>query len=470
MIYPRRKLWERCMAAARLGVYKAWLILLCLLVLDVCFGPRAHAQTACSVTTSDRTQFVQMCAIHHEYCTGINAWKYNCQTGSCTWNGAQWPACIMVDVRNTPPTHVFQSPFALVGGCPSAGTQGPSIESVGGGIPEGGACHNGCGLESASPRACVETVAFGRTETICREETDYTGDLCIPGSQSPEVDPSDEAESCEGSTCITVENSPPQVCLSLGGQQICAPVEIPTQAGCNAGASGAICVSSGSGTQPPYPPSPPYPANPQQPPIGTGTSSANGNPGANWAAYGSPEPGDTCPPENPDCVNNPGGTGGNGGTGTCDPAVETCDPEGDERTASTGTCGSEETPPQCSGDEIDCAVLHNAWRIRCALTGEALERSSYMASDDFAEVGGIATVLDDQFGNGIAAGELSQTRFGGTVGGSSSCPMLPDVTLPNGTVVPSITAHCELGWFRYAMLAFAWIVAARIVGRAVTGG
>jgi hypothetical protein len=55
------------------------------------------------------------------------------------------------------------------------------------------------------------------------------------------------------------------------------------------------------------------------------------------------------------------GGGGSGGNGTCDPSKTTCAPKGSATTMSCIT----KTPPSCSGDALQCAMIIQQWKSTC---------------------------------------------------------------------------------------------------------
>lgn len=114
-----------------------------------------------------------------------------------------------------------------------------------------------------------------------------------------------------------------------------------------------------------------------------------------------------------------------GGTGADGAAPEEGD-DGDGDSAGGGaTCAA---APSCSGDAINCAVLDQAWRIRCA------NDSNDNGMDDWLEPkeGDGALPDDGQDGEpGTGEKEISASLIEmGGFGGSRSCPALGSINIP----------------------------------------
>lgn len=142
-----------------------------------------------------------------------------------------------------------------------------------------------------------------------------------------------------------------------------------------------------------------------------------------------------------------------------------CKEEGD-KTASGGTgC---DVPPTCSGDAIQCAVLHQQWKNRCetAKLNEALGEGSALANE-LAGVGETAMTGDPLDRTSITdtidvSGQISTEKFlsGGCIPDKviSGLPMGKTMTIPFTLICPYIE------YFGFAMIALAMLGAARITG------
>lgn len=135
--------------------------------------------------------------------------------------------------------------------------------------------------------------------------------------------------------------------------------------------------------------------------------------------------------------------------------------EQEEKTFAGGqTCGA---PPTCSGDPIQCGLAQQQWRTRCVEQSEIDQK----ISDIQSEIAG-----DSRFNNiWDSAEEIDLSSDLGTSPGgflSSSCPS--DISINTSVVnftVP-LTPFCDLaGFLRPLVIAMAWLMAVRIVGRAI---
>jgi hypothetical protein len=148
------------------------------------------------------------------------------------------------------------------------------------------------------------------------------------------------------------------------------------------------------------------------------------------------------------------GTGTGTGSGTCDPAVQNCG-----GSASGGeTC---ETAPTCSGDAIQCALLHQTWLDRC----KGIDSSF---ANKYASAAAGEGVVDPSAASVVNVSSL----FGG---GSSetipaACPADKTIATPWGAFVLPMYPVCYLAEiFGYLNVLMALFGAGRILA-SVGGG
>lgn len=441
----------------------------------------------CGDLRPTRESFSAACEVMREQAQNDpNTFSY--QTGSCDAGGVAGFGVVPACGRgwSGSPAHFW---IGFTGTCPN-GDAGPNIEdSLGPGESMPGShCNGPCKIQNDACTS-VGPLPDGSTSIVC--QTSYTGETCIPGGSAPEPEV-DEPGTCNSGAevngqCVDIDdfdsdgssqNGEPNICL--GGRDLCneTPPNPNHSADCSVGSNGAICV--GNPNEPgsaPAPPSPPYP--PGQDPDWSGTSNGGGGP-TPVDIYGPPETGDAGPPdENGNCpagtTNNGGmcqcpnnqtwngtnchGDDGNGEDGVCDETVpDDPDCQDGERTAEYGTCG--ETPPACSGDEIDCSILRQTWATRCALTGSDAPPEVDLEEDPLQQYGGaesfFETVGGDD-GNGPNGLDYSGFLSGG------SCPAAPMLPAFRGQSLVIPPVWCDLGWVYYIILGIATFIAARIV-------
>jgi hypothetical protein len=138
---------------------------------------------------------------------------------------------------------------------------------------------------------------------------------------------------------------------------------------------------------------------------------------------------------------------------------DTDDDDGGSATASN-TC---KTPPACSGDPFQCAILNQQWIDSCALRAlptadeSAAFDAKIQAQKDSLDAN--QKTLDDGVSSLVSSFESSATSSAG-----GKC--FEDKTIPvNGIsfTLPFSQVCPYLEWFRYAVLAVAYLISLRIV-------
>lgn len=158
------------------------------------------------------------------------------------------------------------------------------------------------------------------------------------------------------------------------------------------------------------------------------------------------------------------GTGTGGGTGNGNGDGEG---EGSGGTASTSdTCAA---PPPCDGDPFQCAILQQAHIDTCKLMAPADDATKAEWDAKIAQANADAdahqSTMDSQV-NTLLSGFQSSTGGGGA-GGGKCLPDVP-VAVMGHTVTMEFSKTCDsISFIRMALLAMAYLVAARIVFKEV---
>ena len=185
----------------------------------------------------------------------------------------------------------------------------------------------------------------------------------------------------------------------------------------------------------------------------------------------------------------PPGGGGTTPPGSCDPAKETCPAAGGGQ-----TCGA---APSCTGDPVNCQVLFQAWKTRCAVEGVPVSSGSCgsaapacvgsnvlcaiaererlhkcdlikQQSDYSASLSAAASESDglegieatDIFADGDPDDlQLDQGMFGGTGGGMCATGL----TLGGKPFVFPAELYIFLSWLKALLIFIAYIWAAEMV-------
>lgn len=158
-----------------------------------------------------------------------------------------------------------------------------------------------------------------------------------------------------------------------------------------------------------------------------------------------------------------------GGTSTSSSCTGSCKSDGtadedtDEDQGSASASDTCKTPPACSGDPFQCAILNQQWIDSCAL--RALPTSDQAAAFDAKIQAQRDALSANQADLDSSVGSLV-SNFESAATASTGGKCFEDKTIPvNGYsfVLPFSQACPYLEWFRYAVLATAYLIALRIV-------
>lgn len=412
----------------------------------------------CNAVVDDPIAYRDGCAIYQEVCDQSNGEAF-CQNGSCQSDGLGYPACMWGVVEDG---HIV-SALGFSGECPAEGADGPVIGfGVGNGEqPPDTGCSNSCLVETGSC-TCIPRRDGGGEYCAC--DSTHTGEVCTD-AESPDNPPEEPCEDCpfpeDGDEDNSQSPMSPQVCIGPLCNEI--PPNPEADVDCERNPNNALCVGApgengGSPTPPPHP-GPPYP--PTQAPQWS-TSSSNGPNSTPIEVYGPPnDPGveigpEGCPPgtiQVGEFCNCPEGSGGWNGSECEDGDGEGGDGDGDRR-ASYGNCSG---PPSCSGDEIDCSIVHQTWRTRCALWGDRPAPVIDLETDPFAAYGGAESLFVESEATGPETLDFSGMGLG------SSCPQLPPISV-RGQSITFPHVWCDLGWVGNITIFIALLIAGRILG------
>lgn len=159
-------------------------------------------------------------------------------------------------------------------------------------------------------------------------------------------------------------------------------------------------------------------------------------------------------------------TGGTSTSSTCTGSCKsdgTADEDTDEDEGSASASDTCKTPPACSGDPFQCAILNQQWIDSCAL--RALPTTDQAAAFDAKiqaqkdALDANQKSLDDGVGSLVASFESSAST-------STGGKCFEDKTFSTNGIsftLPFSQACPYLEWFRYAVLAVAYLIALRIV-------
>lgn len=159
------------------------------------------------------------------------------------------------------------------------------------------------------------------------------------------------------------------------------------------------------------------------------------------------------------------GTGtGSGGDGTC--TGDNCGEGGDGTASTSDTCAA---PPACDGDPFLCAILKQDHIDTCKLmaaptSAEMADLDAKIASER-AKVDANQSAMDSQV-NTLLSGFQGSTGGSGT-GGGKCLPDVPFSVMGHGMQIEFSKACDSISFIRLAILAMAYLFAARIVFREV---
>ncbi|MFS2123367.1 virulence factor TspB C-terminal domain-related protein [Pseudomonas sp. Pseusp97] len=163
------------------------------------------------------------------------------------------------------------------------------------------------------------------------------------------------------------------------------------------------------------------------------------------------------------------GGGGNGGKGddttNCDPAT---DPKACEGGSTDGGGKKCDAPIQCDGDAVMCAILQQQHKDTCELMAEPSdEEKSKFEQDKAAEISKVDALQDelDDKASGLFAdfqAKATGNQYGGQCLADKSLEVFgATFTLPLSKICPYLVL------LRYALIAMAYLAAARIVSRGI---
>lgn len=151
--------------------------------------------------------------------------------------------------------------------------------------------------------------------------------------------------------------------------------------------------------------------------------------------------------------NGAGGDGGDGGDGVPGDGGDGGDDEGEQGQASGGTCGAGWT---CSGDAIQCAVLSEAHKQRCALEGDG---NNDLTGDEEGMGDGIGDLFGGEGGGGSVLDVL-----GDRLAGAPACPQDPEVSAFGKSIKLPLSKVCPyLQLVGTLFLAFAYLFAVKVM-------
>lgn len=162
-----------------------------------------------------------------------------------------------------------------------------------------------------------------------------------------------------------------------------------------------------------------------------------------------------------------GGGGGNKGKGdettNCDPAT---DPKACEGGSTDGGGKKCDAPIQCDGDAVMCAILQQQHKDTCELMAEpSAEEKAKFDQDKSAEFAKVDSLQDslDQKASGLFA-DFKVKASGNQYGGQCLADKQVDI-MGSAFIFPFSKACPYLYLLRYALIAMAYLYAARIVSR-----
>lgn len=145
---------------------------------------------------------------------------------------------------------------------------------------------------------------------------------------------------------------------------------------------------------------------------------------------------------------------------TSNPSSASSSGKGDSGSVSGG--GDCATPPICSGDAVQCAVVSQTWNTRCqvASLNSALDASKLTGDSAAGSAQAVAVTTQELAGDADSTG-LDDSGWGF----ANKCPLQPvTFTMQGQTITFDDTKLCTfLGWVSALVLIGAYIVAARII-------
>ncbi len=164
-----------------------------------------------------------------------------------------------------------------------------------------------------------------------------------------------------------------------------------------------------------------------------------------------------------------GGGGGNNGKGddttNCDPAT---DPKACEGGSTDGGGKKCDAPIQCDGDAVMCAILQQQHKDTCELMAEPSdEEKSKLEQDKASEIAKVDSLQKDldQKASGLFA-DFKVKASGGQYAGQCLADKEVDI-MGTSFTFPFSKACPYLYLLRYAIIAMAYLAAARIVSRGI---
>ena len=173
-----------------------------------------------------------------------------------------------------------------------------------------------------------------------------------------------------------------------------------------------------------------------------------------------------------------GGSGGDGDGGTGGGDGDGSGGDGNEPPTNGGGTDDEgnaadhsndcKIAPTCDGDVFQCSILNQSWSNRCAMLAGPTEADLKKIADQKAKAIADQAVIQGEFDSDVA-GLMNQFN-NGVGGGSRQGSCLPDeefTVMGKRFVLPISKACPYLALLRYAVIAMAYLGAARIVSRAI---
>lgn len=299
----------------------------------------------------------------------------------------------------------------------------------------------GCEYQPSGPYMC-----FGDN---CNGTLVATGSLCSSGIQS---EPMPEGCSFDGTAVVCDCTANPDAPFCPGG-------ETNNPDDCTDNGDGTHTCAPGTGPGPP-------------PDDGSGATPDGGGSDPDGGGSGTPDGSNTGGNEgtgdgDPDTPGDGAGGGPDDSTGTGDGDTDgdgereiDCNPlsNPDCQYAGSGTSsGNCTTPPQCSGDPVQCTILHQTWQAQCyALkdTGQAYTNWTPISSNNLELMSRNTTEID------------VPTSFdtSGFLGGGS-CPQFDTADLGVlGAFAIDSQPFCDFAtWAGFLVLAFAGLISVRII-------
>lgn len=324
-------------------------------------------------------------------------------------------------------------------------------------------CYQGCQYGFTPDPGQVQVCIGGNCTSGNSGTVAPTGQTCSgsSGEATPDYQPPPKPKLCGGGSCY--DPGTQQYCaVDASGQQVCVSAPQAAQTGAQASSADSTVTA---GNPPPTPSNPPI-ANPP-----TDIQSSDTYQQTTMDASGQPMPG------TPITVNSYGAHGSTTSSGQSEGDMGPAPPSSTDGSQPGLVSGGLDcnSPPICSGDAVNCAVVSQTWMARCQ-SHKDLDQLHKDLTDtgDFEKPGPVSqgdvwTDGSAGTGNAIADNALQGHFDESGLGFSTQCP-LHDLTveLPGGhSFVIPFTDGCQFGdWIRAVVIAFALFSAAKIV----TGG